>query len=103
MDDSEWPDGSTKERKRLAYERIFEEWWDIIRRIEDHDEHPSSSYLADLVTRYGVPDFARKYVARRVWDARLTWYGPVVPVHLIEVPEQLQRIVREAASWIGPS
>ena len=67
MEDSRWPDKSAakRARQRLAYERVFSEWRDVLRVVQKDDWHPSPEYLADLIQRYGVPDFAREYVANR--------------------------------------
>ena len=70
MKDPEWPDKSPakRERQRLALERIFSEWRDVLCGVEEAERHPSPEYLAALILRDGVPDFAREYVAWRVMN-----------------------------------
>lgn len=41
-------------------------WWPVIRAVEDEDSHPSRHHLAALIARYGVPPWAREYVAARL-------------------------------------
>ena len=66
MEDQEWPDKSPakRERQHRAYERRYSEWREVLCVIEEQGRHPSPDYLADLIRRTGVPDFAREYVAR---------------------------------------
>lgn len=64
---SDWPDKSPaqRERQRRAYERRYPEWRNILSVREKERRHASPGYLADLIRRFGVPDFAREYVAWR--------------------------------------
>ena len=64
---SDWPDKSPaqRERQRRAYERRYPEWLYVLSVVEKENRHPSPKYLAELITLFGVPDFAREYVAWR--------------------------------------
>ena len=71
VEDPKWPNKSPpeRERQRRAYEHFYEEWRALLNFVKREGRHPSPVLLADLVKRYGVPDFAREYVDRRLTES----------------------------------
>ena len=67
VEDPKWPNKSPpeRERQRRAYEHFYEEWRALLNFVKREGRHPSPVLLADLVKRYGVPDFAREYCGWR--------------------------------------
>ena len=100
MKDPEWPDKSDakRERQRRANERVFSEWRHVLRVVEEERRHPSPEYLADLIRRYGVPDFAREYVAWRQTNS-LPRGLPIPPPRRPTTPDELDLAIASGVHW----
>ncbi len=100
MKDPEWPDKSDakRERQRRAYERVFSEWRHVLRVREEEGRHASPEYLADLILRYGVPDFAREYVAWRQTNS-LPRGPPIPPPRRPLTSDELDLAIASGVHW----